>query len=1331
MMNVPGNGNGIDQALERVLGYLNFSSGTHDAQFFVSLNQIFAAAGSESAEVALWQRARAWLSERLAALRRDSSVFADATQAAATLGLVFERVLPDYLQCHADLLFHQTDRSLFNPYFVGRVCEAVLQQGAPWDEVQRISRGAISRLNDYIGHRPVAALESQRLEPYAHEWVRPLPIFIRGAGPVVGPHQEVVRQAVQLLEETDDALLRAACYDPAMLNEMAVDPRAYDFDHPVNKRPNYHFGQWDPHHIDNDGRYRRYVVQQVTLDALMTRVLKPGKLPADEALFEAAAVLAGTVLMGAGISGTGPGTYDSTVTLTSLLARIAAYRDQFYEQLLKRVSGKHATRLKKEAGERRQPFGGARQHLNAQLARYRAAQLENVHLARIFAQMGYAEAAGTHADVVPAASARMRCGAQCRLTAVFKAIDEGDLPQAEALLGEIVDLVRRAIQCGAFVDPWNIIGFDANFSLFPAPENSIRDHRIDELLELIEQVFSCHTQLWSAAAAIDERELSQRVSQQFLELAQWWHKFAAHEVSCVDAANASEVYRAAERATKALNLWHKGGAEAGNVAFWAPHAEMFSSPKAYMMVVEPLLDRRDLVASMALLSHWLENADRVPLQQGDCSFHDIAELWLEAALCSKETADAPAPNALCKLDQARKFFDYLEANADEWWEVPEFELAAGHKPRKNGELLAAIEEDEDDEQLDLFQAAYEDVVYRDSTDDGIEGEIFDTDTQSEDELERESTRIAHRLAFLSTLARLWKSASVTLVRELAACDEAARSGFVDSLSHWITHAAKHRADLIELLNVVERYRIPAPMADHDSMVQYDRRRVAKEYLLERIITTCIDSADALRVLLSAAASQTGLDQARERWGFALQTADETQFVALFSALLIGDDRVARFRWPEMVEALQEQPLLYVPLAKGGDPLKIVAARVRQQAIQDLLANLPRVGLLTEACHLIDTARIMERDHPVGAGAVTEFDELFKIGYKALVESLVDSAQSWPGREKSKRKAKEAAQSELVTCLEKLTESLLLSWLAHSRTLRLSVLEKAKDRGVWKKLVDFIERYGDDLFTQRFFNLANVRAILHQGVANWLAQLQEVPYETEGIRFFDELGGQLPQDAAIEQMTLVLEAILENYGEYRDYNSTTTQSDRGSLLYTLLDFLRLRTDYDRVAWNLKPVVWTHEILVRQRQDQAARMWRRSLSERVGAEADKYLGRLRRLQKKYAMQMPTVADRLGERFLRPMQIDRIRALVEPAMRAAANGRPSGEFEILEHETGQLARNPTGVGLDVPAWLVALEEEVDNCSDRLSGAATCEQIVKLPRVALPLAEIRRQIEAWAEKE
>ena len=109
----------------------------------------------------------------------------------------------------------------------------------------------------------------------------------------------------------------------------------------------------------------------------------------DELLLEAAAVLGGTMLMASGTSGSGPDAHDSTTTLSTLLPRIAAYRDAFYEQFVNKLGGAHGERLRDEAIAGKQPLAGARQHLNQQLARRRAAQLEHVHLALLFARMGY------------------------------------------------------------------------------------------------------------------------------------------------------------------------------------------------------------------------------------------------------------------------------------------------------------------------------------------------------------------------------------------------------------------------------------------------------------------------------------------------------------------------------------------------------------------------------------------------------------------------------------------------------------------------------------------------------------------------------------------------------------------------------------------------------------------------------------------------------------------------------------------------------------------------------------------------------------------------------
>jgi hypothetical protein len=452
-------------------------------------------------------------------------------------------------------------------------------------------------------------------------------------------------------------------------------------------------------------------------------------------------------------------------------------------------------------------------------------------------------------------------------------------------------------------------------------------------------------------------------------------------------------------------------------------------------------------------------------------------------------------------------------------------------------------------------------------------------------------------------------------------------------------------------------------------------------------------------------------------------------MAVFSGLLRGDPEAVQTNWEPLVESLRLQPLLYVPLAKGGDPHKIVAARVRQRAIQDLLAWLPRQGLMAETCRLIEVAREMERANPVGPGAVTEFDELFKVGYKAMVRAVVRSASTW-GDQPADGEASNPTVAILVKHLKQLTQSLLSSWLAHSKTLRLSVLEKTKGRNEWGKLARFIERYGEDIFTQRFLNLANLRAILYEGVEYWLEQLELEPDpEVAGKLLQDLQSGEITYREAAEHLSVALEAITENYGEYRDYNSMTTQSDRGELLYMLLDFLRLRTDYDRICWQLKPVVWAHEILVRQGHTKAAGMWRKELADQTCQEANKFLQRLTKLQARYAMRMPTVADRLGERFTRPMIIDRIRALAEPAMREARESKDSPSFRLLRKEIARLTRQPTGVGLDVPAWLVALEDEVGTLSHRNPEKGhTRELDAMVPRKTLSLEETKTQLEECA---
>ncbi|QDV22279.1 hypothetical protein [Aureliella helgolandensis] len=1318
----------LAEDLVQVLGYLNFSSGRIDPKTLSAFNRIYVAAlpGTPFEGLPAWLQIQQWLQDELARLAESNSAFGDCEQAEVLLELVWLNFLPAYLDFHKDLLFHQEPEGIFNGFFLGRAVEAVLQQGEPWGQVDRIVEGAIRKLNDYVGYRPVAVLEGRRLEPYGHEWVRPVPLWTAGIGTANGLYHDVIEKCMDILQATDADILRQASFDLNMLEELSLDPRAYDFDHPVNQRPNYHFGQWDPHRIDNAGNYRRFVVQQVTIDALLARVHEDADGLEDELLFEAAAVLAGTILMASGISGGGPGAFASTVSVASLMGPIAAYRDEFYNQLLTQLQGNHRERLFKEHQIRRQPFGGARQHLNTYLAKHRACQLEHVHLARLFARMGNEPAAKEQSDVVPVPSARIVSRIDCLMTAADNHLQLRQVDKAAEISPQIMDWVERGIQCGAIVDPWNILGFSGNFARFEGPDSAVHDHRVDDLVQIMEYYFALQSRIWREASASGRTDLCKQLESQMRQATAWWRKYAAYEVSDVEATDPLESLESAVLVAKALQLWHAGDASSGDVRFWAPHAELFDSPKAYALVVESLLERNDFVASMALLVHWLGQADRVGLQKGDDSFSELARRWMQRF---EHRLYHDEPGSKLDWSVAQKFFDYLEANAGDYWEPPVFAL--GSRGSKPGSGLAGTLGDDFDEHSELvgygddeegiFDAAYENVIYNDTTDDGVDSDVPEEDGgETTTELVEESNRLNQHLTFLNAVAQMWKGAAVSrhLSQEIAEQTPAAASR-LESMEGWAAQAAANRHGLLVLLQDVAAHRIPKTSADHEAMSRYDRQRLVKESLLERIIATAVETADARRLLLAKLCAVNPQSPSVERELSSLPQ-DDRSAIELVGKLIQGEHDQVKSLFPRLFTALRSKKLLYIPLARGGDPALIYSVRLRRRIMSHLLVWLPRQGFFDEACQLIETARFMEHHNPIGPGAVTEFDDLFELCFVSMVRAAVQNAVNWRHAELvgagkvlppltdldfhdgESLGELEPRSDALVAVLERLTEVMLGSWLAHSRTLRLSALETVDNSRSWTRLVDFIKRFGGELFTQSFLRLGNVRAILHQGVGHWLDQLVEEGYEDDLSELFAAIeAGEIERSHVEKLLSVVLEAVIDHYSEYRDYNSTTTQSDRGEMLYMLLDFLRLRVRYDRVSWNLKPIYWTHEVLVRAGCHQTALQWRRALAERIGRESESYLENLQQLQSQYAMRMPTVSDRLHERFTRPMTVDRMRALVGPAVRQfRETGATSSVFELLIDECKLMMEQPTGVGLDVPQWLSDLEDEVDSILESQRG-------------------------------
>ena len=123
----------VSAAAQEILGYLNFSSGMPDPKFLENVNKLFgwlvASAGRRGTGLA---GLRACPPCRVAGGARHHRRLPPASSRPRPCwSWCSTACLPAYREFHRDLLFHQTDEALFQPFFIGRVCEAVLAAGRP------------------------------------------------------------------------------------------------------------------------------------------------------------------------------------------------------------------------------------------------------------------------------------------------------------------------------------------------------------------------------------------------------------------------------------------------------------------------------------------------------------------------------------------------------------------------------------------------------------------------------------------------------------------------------------------------------------------------------------------------------------------------------------------------------------------------------------------------------------------------------------------------------------------------------------------------------------------------------------------------------------------------------------------------------------------------------------------------------------------------------------------------------------------------------------------------------------------------------------------------
>jgi hypothetical protein len=179
-------------------------------------------------------------------------------------------------------------------------------------------------------------------------------------------------------------------------------------------------------------------------------------------------------------------------------------------------------------------------------------------------------------------------------------------------------------------------------------------------------------------------------------------------------------------------------------------------------------------------------------------------------------------------------------------------------------------------------------------------------------------------------------------------------------------------------------------------------------------------------------------------------------------------------------------------------------------------------------------------------------------------------------------------------------------------------------------------------------------------------------------------------------------------------------------------LRVLTGYERISWNLKPVYWVHDEMIRAGRHEAAELWERAVAKRSVQAAEEHLRHYRKLSDKYGMWLPSVHERLNERFIRPLQIARMCGLVPNAIREARDESGHEAFDELEEQIELFAKEPMGVGYEVPEWLSALQDEVMATHIDIEDAEVDESKKDdaynlpptIPQIRLSRSELDRQI-------
>ncbi len=1275
---------------QAILGWMQLSEGKPSDKFRLSMAKAWSILKSEGTDP-VWTRLLWWLDNEWNALPRTlnktTGIFTGPPVASAAIlgaGIFIEATLKN----KGILLGHPDQDVVAGPFWIPHLLEYLVAILPP-DEIPQssIDTGgmtladlpwlmpfiirALRDFHDFVGYRPVPVLEmTQKVRVRNGERHRPGILWWPRVGVAPLPQAPLVKRTIYWLEHAPADILEESGFSLEALTELSLDLREYDHSLPAAQRPNHLFGEWDPERIDNKGRYCRMVVRAMILRLLWDQVDNPGPgdpLDRNERLEEGAILLAGVILMSAGVLGQGPESVDPTKSLSLIIPRIANYRDAFYGQVLTMLPISHKNRLEAEARLLKQPLGRVRQALNRSISSLRATQLQNRLLARLFGRLGLGELAQERIASIPVPSIRL----MVEFEGLIQGLADDSNPPIDHYrwLLRAFRVLKKGVSCGAFADPWNLIGFQGLYPLGPAREDAIPDERQDELRWMVSSLLTECSRAYATASALPDKKMRLRFKDLLGRVSEWWSHFPPMGVDDPDHPDAGSEFRSALRVAKALGIWRAKGEATADLSFWKKVLSTLETGEAVAEIFHVLLAHGDLQGALAILIYWIDGFDTHSIAEGRTELTTLITLW-EAAWEEQLPDENSAKDRAEHFKLYRRAIDWIDANLPE---DAADNFIQDEIVENEGELGDIAEEKEWEENDEEEKEQWEEDDKNGGLDEGVplsdfpaEGALFD---------------LGYHLGQFDGWVWL--------------LEQAVAKPYRMSLAHGSADAILSRAGQFRNLMVhIAKIEVPLPGTQVDSVLEFERCRALKFHSLESagailfrleallcLVGSPRPEAGALE-LNDGFAPFLGLKPVDSKKGPPLPPAPSKRKSSKKKSTESSDSHLGMVK--EWTSRLIGRELLHRPIAAGGDWQDWISNRMSLWFVQRTLMSMAGVGDFSGIVRFLIKAHQAELTSTLPAPRVSDFHHYFEIAFvesfRAVFRVVTDSS---PGKVRS---------AGLFRGLMRLMERFRTIWLDQGRQTRLSVLDAVDDR-LMESLRGFIRHFGRELFPARLMGYGNIRGTLDQGVEQYLAKLVKDRDPLDRSKLLDELGSSISLEDAAGKLDLILRAVAESYDCFKDYKSTTTVSDYGENLHVLLDFLRIKAAFSREVWNRGPWYLLHREMLEAGLRSTLDDWIAEVMSEFRPIADKYLEKISELEQRHGIRLLTVRQEIEEGLWMPMENDSLHYHLQDLCEVKEEGN-ANEFKVgfdqFRKELAKWVDKPWGVGRDVPDWIRKLEEK-----------------------------------------